>query len=225
MLIEPAASVTDYLLAAIAFGLALLVARSGSRLRYWAWGLVTIGFGALLGGIYHGSLIDDPALADPSWTAITIIVAITVSLLLAATVESVLGEGQTRRWMILRFATLGAFAIVALLGEAAITTLLYVESLTMAAVIGLWIYAALKGQRGSRLMLAAILASGGAAVLRFAPLGFHLGWEWDPDSLYHVAQVPGLVLLYLALRRLPAGPAHELVAVRNGALLEPASQA
>ena len=225
MLVEPAASVTDYLLAAIAFCLALLVARSYPHLRYWTWGLVTIGFGALLGGIYHGSLIDDPGLADPSWTAITIIVAITVSLLLAATVESVLGEGQTRLWMMLRFATLGAFTIVALLGEAAITTLLYVESLTMAAVIGLWVYAALKGQRGSRLMLAAILASGGAAVLRFAPISFHLGWEWDPDSLYHVAQVPGLVLLYLALRRLPAVRGHAIAAVKDGALLEPAGQA
>ena len=208
MLVEPAASVTDYALALLAFGLAVLVHRQGPRYRYWTLGMVSIGAGALLGGVYHGSLIDDEGLADPTWTAITIIVAVTVSLLLAATVKAVLGEGQTRAWMVLRFATLGVFTAVALMGNTAITTFLYLESLTMAAVIGLWLYGAWKRQPGADLMLAAILLSGGAALFRFSGLHFHAGWEWDPDSIYHIAQVPGLLALYLALRGLePAGEA------------------
>jgi len=72
----------------------------------------------------------------------------------------------------------------------------------MALVIGLWVYAWQKEQPGVGLFLAAIMVSLFAAALKASGLGFTLGgWEFDPNSLYHLAQIPGLFLLFAAIQR------------------------
>jgi hypothetical protein len=51
-----------------------------------------------------------------------------------------------------------------------------------------------------------VSAVGGA--IRVLPLSLDLGWRFDSTALYHLAQIPGLVLLYLGAdatsRTLPA---------------------
>ena len=54
------------------------------------------------------------------------------------------------------------------------------------------------------LVLAAIMVSMLAAALKASSIYFTIGdWEFDPNSLYHVAQMLGLFLLLIAIRRLP----------------------
>jgi len=87
-------------------------------------------------------------------------------------------------------------------GNATVVTLVLTEGLTMALVIGLWVYAWQKEQPGVGLFLAAIMVSLFAAALKASGLGFTLGgWEFDPNSLYHLAQIPGLFLLFAAIQR------------------------
>ena len=46
------------------------------------------------------------------------------------------------------------------------------------------------------LVLAAIMVSMLAAALKASSIHFKMGdWEFDPNSLYYVAQMPGLILL------------------------------
>ena len=72
----------------------------------------------------------------------------------------------------------------------------------MALVVGLWLHAWQKDQPGVGLVLAAIMVSILAAGLKASSVQFTLGgWEFDPNSLYHVAQMPGLFLLLVAIRR------------------------
>ena len=39
-----------------------------------------------------------------------------------------------------------------------------------------------------------------AAASKASGLQFTLGWEFDPNSIYHPAQIPGLFLLLAAIR-------------------------
>ena len=52
------------------------------------------------------------------------------------------------------------------------------------------------------LVLAAIIVSMLAAALKASSIHFTIGdWAFDPNSLYHVAQMPGLFLLLIAIHR------------------------
>ena len=52
------------------------------------------------------------------------------------------------------------------------------------------------------LVLAAKMVSMLAASLKASSIHFTMGgWEFDPTSLYHVAQMPGLFLLLIAIQR------------------------
>jgi len=58
--------------------------------------------------------------------------------------------------------------------------------------------------RAVGLVLAAIMVSMLAAALKASSIHFMMGdWEFDHNSLYHVAQMPGLFLSLIAIRRRP----------------------
>jgi len=95
-------------------------------------------------------------------------------------------------------------------GNATVITLMLTAGLAMALVIGLWLHAWQKDQPAVGLVLAAIVASGLAAALKASSLQFNMGgWEFDLNSLYHVAQMPGLLLLLVAIKRRAAATGGE----------------
>ncbi|MGH3783876.1 MAG: DUF6962 family protein, partial [Pseudonocardiaceae bacterium] len=87
---------------------------------------------------------------------------------------------------------------VAAAGHASITAIMWCESLTMASVLGLWIWAWLCHHPMGRPMLVAIGASIAAAMLRVVPGAAALA-GLDPDSAYHLGQIVGMVLLHHAV--------------------------
>ena len=129
-------------------------------------------------------------------------VAIAISYLLAASVNSVLGTGQGRPLLIVRAISLAAFFLLVVSGNATVITLLLTEGLAMAIVVGLWVRAWRKEQPAVNLVLAAIMVSMLAAALKASSAQFALGgWEFDPNSIYHIAQMPGIFLLLIAIQR------------------------
>lgn len=131
-------------------------------------------------------------------------VVVAVSYLLAATVVEVLGEGRGRVFWVLRSAGLVAYAALAVSGHAGIEAILLCEGLTMLAVLWLWGLAIARGHPRAWPVTAALVASMAAAVTRALPPSVTQVLGLDPTSLYHLAQIPGMVLLFLALTR-PAG--------------------
>ncbi|MBO20504.1 MAG: hypothetical protein CL732_08205 [Chloroflexi bacterium] len=99
--------------------------------------------------------------------------------------------------------SLAVFFTLAVTGNATVATLVITEGLAMGIVIAIWVRAWQEGQPGSGLFLAAISLSILAASLKAAGVQFTLGgWEFDPNSIYHMAQMPGLcLLLYATLLR------------------------
>jgi hypothetical protein len=79
--------------------------------------------------------------------------------------------------------------------------LLLCESLTMAVVLVLWTIGMRRGKPMAPTMVVAILASGLAGVVFALPEAATTATGLDPTSLSHLAQIPGPVLLGIAVER------------------------
>jgi hypothetical protein len=199
VLCEPAPALTD-----LTLGLVTLALGAGLRARpdvhrYWRLTYWWSGSAAVAGFVHHGWVTCSDTWADPSWAVISGMVVIAISYLLAATVVEVLGPGRGRVFWLLRSASLVAYAVVALTGNAGVGAILLCEGVTMLAILGLWFTAAARGMPLARQVCVALVASGAAAAFRAMPEEWTEIVGLDPISAYHLAQIPGLVLLARAL--------------------------
>lgn len=201
MLSEPASSLTDLALGVVVLLLAFALRRHPGVHRYWRWTFWWVAAAALAGAVHHGVVTYSDRWAEPSWALISGMVVVAVSYLLAASVVDVLGPGRGRVFWVLRSAGLVAYAVLALTGHAGIEAILLCEGLTMLAVLWLWGLAIARHHPRGWPVAAALVASMAAAVTRALPADVTARFGLDPTSLYHLAQIPGMVLLFLALTR------------------------
>lgn len=195
MLSEPASSLTDLLLAAVGAWCALwLRSRKGLTPHWWrtlAWTAAA----AFAGAVHHGFATASDRWTDPSWAVVTFLVVVAISYLLAAAVDEVLGPGRARAFWVLRSASLLAYVVVAATIGASIGAILLSEGVTMLAVLALWVIGLRRRHPRAPAVIVALVASMVAAVIRAAPADLVAPTGLDPTSLYHLAQIPGLVLL------------------------------
>jgi hypothetical protein len=202
MLSEPAASLTDLALGVVTVTLAVAVGRLSVH-SYWRRTLWWAAAAALAGALHHGFVTYSKTWAGPSWAVISGIVVITISFSLAASVQDVLGPGHRRAFWLLRTASLGAYAVLAVFGHYGVGTILACEGVTMVAILVLWGLAMHRGHPRAPAMLVALGASVVAGCIRGLPAHVTDTVGLDPTSLYHLAQIPGVVLLYVALSASP----------------------
>jgi hypothetical protein len=202
------ASMTDFALGLVTLYLVPRLPRDIEGARYWratfAWAAVT----ALVGGVYHGFLVDVPQVGEITWAVMSTMVVVVMSFMLAATVVQVLGRSRAIVFWPLRLLGVAAYVVFAATGNPSITAIMLCESITMACVIGLWVWAWLRRHPAGRPMLVAIGVSIAAAMLRLVPGAAEL-LLLDPDSAYHLGQIVGIVLLSWAVAR--NGPRPEAV--------------
>ena len=196
-------ALTDLALGLVTLVLQRRLPRGAEASRYWratfGWAAVT----ALLGAVYHGALVGIPRVNVVTWAVMSTMVVVVVSFLLAASVVQVLGRGRAALFWPLRSAGLLAYAAIAATGHPSITALMLCESLTMASVLGLWIWAWARGDPLGPPMMLAIGVSMGAALFRLVP-GAAALVGLDAGSAYHLGQIAGMVLMYRAVAGSPA---------------------
>jgi uncharacterized membrane protein len=214
MLAEPASSLTDLALAAAALLLALALRRRPPETVYWRRALEWTALAAFLGFVHHGWVRAEHLRAgawdEVGWAIISVCIIMAISYLLAASVVEVLDAAHGFWFWVLRSGSLVAYVIVALLGHPGMQSLLLCEAVTMLAVLVLWGIALHRGHPRAWPVIIAILASGLAGAVKGILSGRQLPLGFDPNAVYHLAQIPGLVLLYLAVRgpeRSPSGSA------------------
>jgi hypothetical protein len=220
VLAEPAQSLTDFALGAVAVVLAVQLRRSTMVHTYWRAAFCWFGIAALAGAVHHGVIVRWTQPAEVSWAVISVFVVISVSYILAGTVAEVLGPDQLRTFWLLRSIGVVAYIAMAATGRAGIGAILACESLTMASVLVLWLWAAYRNHSAALPMLLAIAASGAAAAADTPSTDLLRPVGLDPASLYHLAQIAGIVLLYLALRGLARGGGDAFAAVGGTAPVE-----
>ena len=178
---EPASSLTDLALGVVIIALAIRLQRTPGVHRYWRLTFWWAGAAALAGAVHHGVVTYSDTWAGPSWAVISTMVVVTVSYLLAATVVEVLGPGRGRVFWVL----------------------LACEGITMIAILALWGRALRDHHPLAVPVIVAILASGAAAGIRALPSAVSEVVGLDPTSAYHLAQIPGMILLAYAVIAAP----------------------
>jgi hypothetical protein len=192
------ASLTDLALGLVTLYLIRRLPRDLEASRYWRATFACAAVTALAGAVYHGVLVGVPRVNHLTWAVMSSMVVVVMSFLLAASVVEVLGRRRAAVFWPLRLIGLVAYAVIAATGHASIIAIMWCESLTMASVLGLWIWAWLRHNPLGRPMLIAIGASIAAAMLRLVPGAAALA-RLDPDSAYHLGQIVGMVLLFHAV--------------------------
>ena len=198
MLTQPGPSLTDLALGLLTLALLPTVRRPGVN-RYWRATVWCAAIAALAGAVHHGFVVRSERWAGPSWALVSVVVVVTISFTLAATVADLLTPRQARVFAGVRVVSLGSYAALAVTGHYGVTTILACESVTMAAVVILWIVALRRGDPRARSMVIAFVVSAAAGVMRAVPEGVTRVVGLDPVSLYHLAQMPAMVMLCLAL--------------------------
>jgi hypothetical protein len=211
VLVQPLASLTDLALGLVSLALAPRVPRAVPGGRYWRAAFAWTAAVALIGAVYHGYLTGGPS-GEVTWAVMSVMVVVVMSYLLAATVIAVLGPTRAIVFWPLRLIGFLAYAVIAALGHPSIEAIMYCESLTMACVVGLWVWAAWRRHPAGRAVLLAVGVSIVGALFRLVPGASDL-LHIDQDSAYHIGQVVGMVLLYRAVRR--SGEGHDDEASRN----------
>lgn len=198
---EVAAGVTDLLLAAVLAGCAAWLWQAPGVHRYWALMLATAGAGGLAGAAHHLVFAGSRRSSDLSWVAVGVLVALAISYMLAATATELLDRRVARLFIGLRVAGLVAYLVALVVAGIGRTAPLVVsESLTMAAIVGLWAYALVAGDPRAASMLAAIAACAASAVVFAVPAGTLAGTVGlGAPALQHLTQIPGVLLLARAV--------------------------
>lgn len=198
MLAEPAPALTDLALGLVVVALAARLGRTTAH-RHWRTSFWWAGAAALAGFVHHGFVKYSDTWDGPSWAVISAMVVIAVSYLLAGTVAEVLGPRHRRTFWALRSVGIGAYAVLAVTGHAGVTALLACESLTMVCILALWGRAAAHRHPMAGPMIVALAASGAAAATKAIDPDVARRVALDPTSVYHLAQIVGMVLLFFAV--------------------------
>jgi len=206
VLSEPALALTDLALGVAVVGVALAlrgqphVAGAWHRMFWWTAAAAIAGF------VHHGWVAFSDVLDGPGGIVVSAMIIVAISYLLAASVHEVLGPGRRVVFWAMRLTSLAAYGGLALVGRAGIGSLVLAESATMIAVVALWAWALHRRHPLAPRVVAALGASAVAALTTLLPDAAAMAVALDPVSLYHLAQVPGIVMLAHAVTRpRPAG--------------------
>jgi hypothetical protein len=200
---EPAPALTDLALGVVTLVLAVAM-RPVDVNRYWKRTLWWAAAAALAGAVHHGFVTYSDTWAGPSWAVISGMVVVTISFTLAATVYDVVGPGRQRVFWVLRSLSLAAYAALALTGHYGVGAILACEGVTMVAILALWGVAFSRRHPRAPAMVLALGASVVAGCARALPADATDVVGLDPTSVYHLAQIPAMVLLFMALGGVPS---------------------
>lgn len=187
-------AITDLLLGLVTLACAAFLL-SVPRVDYaWHPTFWFAGASALAGAAHHGLVR-----AGWSWTVVGVLVVLAISYLLIASAREILSARGVRIIVVIRGVGVAAYAVAVVLGESGLRVLLLAESLTMACILGLWVYAGRKDHPMARPITIAIFAHGLAGIAFVLPSTVTAPIGLDSTSLSHLAQIPGVLLLYRAI--------------------------
>lgn len=203
---ELTTAATDGMLAALAVACIAIFALKrrnigDSGLLLWWSIFLLLASGAALGAVAHGLQLSVVA-QFWVWQPLYLSIGAVVSLFVVAAVVDVVGKRALRPvlWTMLT-ATLG-FYVCTLIGDGAFWAFVAYESVCMAIALAVYSYLAARGNRGATLLVMGISLSITAAVVQASEaVAMTVGpWLLNHNGVFHVLQMPALVLLALGVR-------------------------
>lgn len=191
-----AAALTDLVLGLVIAACAVRLLAVPGVHRSWHLTFWFAGASAFAGSAHHGVFG-----TDASWIVVGVLVVIALSYYLLASAREVLSRHGIRTVVVIRGVGVAAYAVAVVVGEAGLAMLLVCESVTMASILVLWLYGGHVGHPMAVPMAVAIIANALAGVAFALPSALTAPIGLDSTALSHIAQIPGMLLLYRAVVR------------------------
>ena len=214
---EPTTVLTDYLLAAVALGLAWRLCRSSPRpscpARLWAASFAALGVAALVGGTWHGLPAGAwPLLRRSLWSITYVAIGLADLLILAGATRAALTRWPTTAVVILltaRFLTYAGLVVER-------REFRYIAIEFGVTVFVLFVFAldlARRREPAAVFVLGGTLLSFGGGLVLWLGLSPHA--QFNNNDVFHLIQTGGIWLFFQGARRLRVrGGASETSATR-----------
>jgi hypothetical protein len=189
-----ASALSDLALGLVTLAEARRLARTPGLRPAWPPAFGWLGAGAVAGALHHRGR--GPR---PSWGAVGWLLGAGLTALLAASAEDA-GVRRPELARALGGAGMAAYGALLGTGRRGLDALVLAQGPAMGATVAIWVRAARAGHPRARPVLRAMAASAGAAAVRRLVPERVGGRAVDRDTLYHLAQIPGVLLLSRAVR-------------------------
>lgn len=195
---------TDLLLALVAIGLYLWLKPLRRHDRFylglWQGVMALLALAALLGTVTHGLQLPE-WLYLLLWQPLYLAMGVVVALLLLAAVTDGFGESAARRLRTPLLILPAVFYLITLQFNGAFLPFILYEALALLFALSVYLRLTFRQRPGAGLLCAGVLVTLLAAALQASPVGFTLIWPFDHNGVFHLVQMPGLVLFALGVRR------------------------
>lgn len=198
---ERTTAATDALLALLCAGCVLYLHRFRTqdawKVRIWTWAFALLGVAGLLGAAVHGFVLGD-SVRPLLWGPLYLCLGLAVALFGTGAIHDAAGERAARDTLpVLAAIALGFFALTRLAGGGFLLFVLYEAVVMLLALAAYAWLAATNRLPGAAWMAGGILLTLLAATLqatRVTPR-LELIWIFDHNGLFHLVQMPALILL------------------------------
>lgn len=207
---ERTTAATDLVMAVVATACAVYLCRVGRpdvyRRNLWAWVLGLLAASAAIGAVAHGFKMS-AELNNLLWQPLNLLLGLTVALFAVGAVYDMSGRRVAQRVLPVMI-TVGVlfYGVTAVLPDSMFPDkfLVFViyETLVMLFALGTYCTLAIRGRlNGASLIAAGILITiAAAAVQATGTLNFTIVWEFDHNGIFHLMQMPGVLVLAAGLR-------------------------
>jgi len=203
---EQTTALTNAILAVMAIAVAVYLHRIGKKSWWkttlWIWMFGLLALAAILGTIAHGFKISK-ATQTFIWYPLYLSLGLLVALFVVAVAYDIWGKIIARRVLpIMVIVGVGFFSITLVWPDSFLLFIIY-ETIVMLFALGGYIWLANHGYlEGAWLMAAGIFVSIIAAGVQTSnAFTFTFIWVFDHNSVYHLIQMVGIVLLVAGLRK------------------------
>ena len=184
-------------------GAALLLRARGTdrfKLRLWLGILALLFVASALGAVAHGLDLGE-GLRELLWQPLFLALGLMLGLIAVAAVHDRWGPGASRRALPVALVAALAFYGITLLAGGAFLVFVAYEACAMGLALVVYLQLARRGHPGSGLVTAGILVTLVAAIVQQTSWTVTLLWPFDHNGIFHLIQMPGLLLMVLGVRR------------------------
>jgi hypothetical protein len=209
--VERTTAVTDLLLALVtAVGIRHLSrALAASWLRnIWLAALAAFGMAALLGAAAHGLALGIDTL-DLLWQPLYLLLGTAVALFVVGAAGDGWGLHAGRRMLPPMLLLAALFYLATRYADGDFTVFVGFEAagLLFALMVYIWLAVARRRAGATHVAAGLLLSLAGGALQALPSASARLLWEFDHNGLYHLVQLPGVVILVKGLGRTLQTPA------------------
>jgi hypothetical protein len=203
---ERTCAVTDLLLALVALGCVLYLARIGLardplKTKIWIAAFGLLAFAAGLGAVAHGFKMS-AQLNRRLWQPLNLALGLAVAMFVVGVIYDRWGPAAARRALPVLLAVGVAFFAVTLLVPGTFLVFILYEAAAMLFALVVYLLLAVGGQLpGAWAMVAGVaITIVAAGVQASSGLRVKVIWEFDCNGLFHLIQIGGVLVLILGLR-------------------------